>query len=164
MQIVIDDLTGQAVQTLLRQHLTDMHTIPHQPQSVHALDLAALRQPGDYLLGPFWQQQQLAGCAALKQLDASQCRNQIDAHGTVLFAARVWQPCCYNICCRLPATRGYQQLYLETGSMAFFGQPGHYTSALVLSSARLLLIICLMPTVCLWCTICLTAGLAANRL
>lgn len=117
MQIVIDDLTGQAVQTLLQQHLADMHrTSP--PQSVHALDLAALRQP-EITFWTLWQQQQLAGCAALKQLDASSAEiksmRTADPFRRQGVAAMLLQHLL-----QVAATRGYQQLYLETGSMAFF--------------------------------------------
>lgn len=117
MQIMIDDLTGPAIQALLSQHLTDMHnTSP--AESVHALDLAALRQP-EITFWTIWQQQQLAGCAALKQLDASSAEiksmRTADPFRRQGVAAMLLQHLL-----DVAQARGYQQLYLETGSMAFF--------------------------------------------
>lgn len=117
MQIIIDDLTGLAVQTLLQQHLADMHrTSP--PQSVHALDLAALRQ-SEITFWTLWQQQQLAGCGALKQLDVSSA--EIKSMRTAQpFRRQGVATLLLQHLLQVAATRGYQQLYLETGSMAFF--------------------------------------------
>ena len=44
MQIREDDLTGKKIADLLREHLENMHEIT-PPESVHALDLEALRSP-----------------------------------------------------------------------------------------------------------------------
>lgn len=117
MQIIIDDLTGPAVQTLLQQHLADMHrTSP--PQSVHALDLVALRQ-SEITFWTVWQQQQLAGCGALKQLDVSSA--EIKSMRTAQpFRRQGVAALLLQHLLDVAATRGYQQLYLETGSMAFF--------------------------------------------
>jgi putative acetyltransferase len=40
----VDDLTGPEIALLLTEHLEDMHRISPR-ESVHALDLAHLRQP-----------------------------------------------------------------------------------------------------------------------
>ncbi|WP_286787305.1 MULTISPECIES: hypothetical protein [unclassified Pseudomonas] len=45
MQIKRDDLTSPDIHALLREHLHSM-TLHSPPESIHALDLEGLRQPG----------------------------------------------------------------------------------------------------------------------
>ena len=67
LTIRIDDLRGPEIRALLEEHLAEMRR-QSPPESVHALDLAALRQPAiTFWTG--WSGGALAGCAALKQLD-----------------------------------------------------------------------------------------------
>ena len=68
MQIREDDLTGKKIADLLREHLENMHEIT-PPQSVHALDLEALRSP-DITFWAAWEGDELLGCGALKELDS----------------------------------------------------------------------------------------------
>ncbi len=68
MDIRVDDLCGPAVRELLEEHLRHMHELS-PPQSVHALDLDALRRPG-ITFWTAWSGGALAGCGALKELDA----------------------------------------------------------------------------------------------
>lgn len=64
----IDDLSGQPTRLLIARHLAGMHeTSP--PESVHALDIDGLRQPG-VTFWSVWVEDEIAGCGALKQLDA----------------------------------------------------------------------------------------------
>jgi putative acetyltransferase len=66
LAIVPDDLSGEAVQKLLAEHLADMHaTSP--PESVHALDLDGLRDPAVTFYSA-WTDEVLMGCGALKDL------------------------------------------------------------------------------------------------
>lgn len=61
-----DDLSRAAVQALLSEHLEDMYaTSP--PESVHALDLDALRAP-DISFYSAWDGETLLGCGALRDL------------------------------------------------------------------------------------------------
>lgn len=61
-----DDLSGAAVRALLEEHLEDMYaTSP--PESVHALDLDALRAP-DIAFYSAWDGDTLLGCGALRDL------------------------------------------------------------------------------------------------
>lgn len=61
-----DDLSGDAVQELLAEHLADMHaTSP--PESVHALDLDGLRDAAVTFYAA-WLDDVLMGCGALKEL------------------------------------------------------------------------------------------------
>ncbi|MBW4562180.1 MAG: GNAT family N-acetyltransferase [Mojavia pulchra JT2-VF2] len=68
LQIREDDLTGKKIADLLREHLENMHEIT-PPQSVHALDLEALRSP-DITFWTAWEGDELLGCGALKELDS----------------------------------------------------------------------------------------------
>ncbi|MCY7294970.1 GNAT family N-acetyltransferase [Alteromonas sp. a30] len=68
MKIRLDDLTHPKVIALLEEHLQDMHAVS-PPESIHALDLAGLRQP-EMRFWSMWHGDELAGCVALKQHDA----------------------------------------------------------------------------------------------
>lgn len=66
MDIRVDDLQGDAIKDLLRLHLDAMHQ-HSPPESVHALDVEALRHPSI----TFWTAYahgELLGCGALKRL------------------------------------------------------------------------------------------------
>ncbi len=122
-QIRPDDLQGPEIAALLAAHMADMQaTSP--PESVHALDLAALRQP-EIRFWTLWHQADstapatLAGCIALKQLDTW--------HGEIK-STRVDPSCRGHGYGRLLVKHllaearqsGLKRVSLETGSMAFF--------------------------------------------
>jgi putative acetyltransferase len=67
LKIKLDDLSGPAIVQLLRAHLQNLAAIS-PPESMHALDLNALRKP-DITFWSVWEGQELAGCGALKELD-----------------------------------------------------------------------------------------------
>jgi putative acetyltransferase len=117
MDIRLDDLRHPAVVALLQEHLDWMHrTSP--PESVHALDVDALRRP-DISFWTIWEDDVLAGCGALRQLDAR--------HGEVK-SMRTAQTCLRRgVAARMldhvlaeARRRGYARLSLETGSMDYF--------------------------------------------
>ena len=63
MQIKVDDLIDGEVIALLEEHLADMYaTSP--PESVHALDTSALKDPAITFYS-CWKNDTLLGCAAL---------------------------------------------------------------------------------------------------
>ena len=68
MEIRVDDLRGAAIIDLLQLHLRSV-ALHSPPESIHALDLAALRKP-DITFWSVWQHDDLLGCGALKALDA----------------------------------------------------------------------------------------------
>lgn len=68
--IRVDDVRGDAVIDLLRQHLDHMRAIS-PPESVHALDLDALRAPA-VTFWSVWAGDELAGVGALKALSESE--------------------------------------------------------------------------------------------
>jgi len=63
-----DDLTGDAIRALVIEHLTHMRSLS-PAESVHALDVAAMREPGVTMFTA-WNDRTLGGMAALKRLDA----------------------------------------------------------------------------------------------
>ena len=117
MEIVVDDLSGGAVHELLREHLRNMH-LHSPPESVHALDLEGLRQPG-ITFWTVWEGGELLGCGALKELDA--------AHGEIksmrTAAAHLRKGVGRRMLAHIVAEarqRGYRRVSLETGSAEAF--------------------------------------------
>lgn len=113
MQIVEDDLTGDAVAALLNEHLTGMRQ-HSPPESVHALDLAGLRSPG-ITFWTAWDGEQLLGCGALKELDEQ--HGEIKSMRTA--QAHVGKGVASAILSKLmqeAIRRSYRRLSLETGS------------------------------------------------
>lgn len=68
LRIVADDLTGPEILALLQLHLDDMHRWS-PPESVHAMPAERLRQP-DVTFFSAWDGDTLAGCGAIKHLEA----------------------------------------------------------------------------------------------
>src|SRR5262245_49903532 len=66
MRIKIDDLEHPAIHALLNEHLQNMHQLS-PPESVHALGLEKLREPG-MTFWTAWEDDVLVGCGALKEL------------------------------------------------------------------------------------------------
>lgn len=117
MQICEDDLTGQQIANLLQEHLDDMHaTTP--PESIHALDLEALRSPG-ITFWSAWEGAALLGCGALKELDTNS--GEIKSMRTARAYRRkgVASKILEHII-KEANQRAYQRLYLETGSFPAF--------------------------------------------
>lgn len=113
MRIVEDDLSGDEVIRLLREHLDSM--IRHSPPgSVHALDLDGLRA-NDVTFWCTWQGELLLGCCALREIDAThgelKSMRTADGHRRKGVARAMLQHV-VNECC----SRGYSRLSLETGS------------------------------------------------
>ena len=117
MDIERDQIRDPAVVTLLREHLADMHrTSP--PESVHALDVDALKHPSV----SFWVAREdghVLGCAALKELDSS--HGEIKSMRTATSARKrgVAKSLLTHVVTQAKE-KGYTRLSLETGSFAFF--------------------------------------------
>lgn len=117
MKITEDDLLGSDVIQLLEEHLLYMQaTSP--PESVHALDLEALRS-NDITFWSVRQGDQLLGCGALKTLDT--LSGEIKSMRTVKNHLRkgVASKLLQHII-DIAERRGYLHLFLETGSMEAF--------------------------------------------
>lgn len=117
MHIRLDDLSGPEIRALLEEHLQNMHSIS-PPESVHALDLHALRAPG-ISFWTAWSGKELLGCGALKQLDRR--HGEIKSMRTATAHRRngVAQAVLEHIIAEA-TKRNYATLSLETGSQAEF--------------------------------------------
>ena len=113
MNIIIDDVTHPAVLALLEEHLADMHAFS-PPESVHALDHDELRR-SDVTFWTAWEGDELLGCGALKELDAT--HGEIKSMRTSRRQLRrgVGAAILEHIIA-VARERGYARLSLETGS------------------------------------------------
>ena len=121
MEIKRDDLTGSAIQELLRQHLTNMHE-HSPPESVHALPIEELRKP-NITFWSIWNGPEVLGCGALKELNPH--HGEIKSMRTAVAHRRK------GVAAKLLAhmldeakRRNYSRVSLETGSMEAF-TPAH---------------------------------------
>jgi putative acetyltransferase len=117
IQIRVDDLRGAAIIDLLQLHLRSV-ALHSPPESIHALDLAALRKP-DITFWSAWRDDDLLGCGALKALDPG--------HGEIKSMRTVPRHLRKGVAAVLlghiideATRRRYGRLSLETGSMAAF--------------------------------------------
>jgi putative acetyltransferase len=117
MLIRVDDLTGLEIRALLEEHLRSMYELS-PPESVHALDLAALRRP-EITFWTAWSNRALVGCGALKELDPA--HGEVKSMRTASAHRRegVGRAMLEHIIAEARA-RNYVRLSLETGSMAAF--------------------------------------------
>ncbi len=117
MDIKLDDLTGTEVGELVMGHLQGM-TLHSPPESIHALDLEALRKP-EITFWSAWEERELAGCGALKELDAHhgeiKSMRTSSSHLRKGVAKRILEHIIEEA-----KARGYRRLSLETGSMDAF--------------------------------------------
>jgi len=116
-EIRVDDLRGSEIAALLAEHLECAAKVT-PAKSRHALDLDRLRQP-EITFWSVWQGQELAGCGALKELDAAhgeiKSMRTATAHLRKGVAAAVLQHIIDEA-----KRRGYRRLSLETGSVEYF--------------------------------------------
>lgn len=113
MEIRIDDLTGEETRALIAHHHAQMHA--NTPtESVHALDLEALRAP-DLTVWSAWIEGRIAGVAALKQLDDR--RGELKSFRTAdAFLGRGVARALLRRIVAGATDRGLTSLWLETGS------------------------------------------------
>jgi len=117
MLIREDDLRGPEIAKLLGDHLDDM--AKHSPpESVHALDLEALRGP-ENTFWTVWDDSTLLACAALKELDPThgeiKSMRTVPAHRGKGVASFMLEHIINE-----GHKRAYERLSLETGSMQAF--------------------------------------------
>ena len=117
MDIRLDDLRGPEIRALLEEHLRNMHEIS-PPESVHALDLDALRHPS-ITFWSVWSGAGLLGCGALKELDRThgevKSMRTASAHRRKGVARAVLEHIVTEA-----RIRSYLRLSLETGSQPAF--------------------------------------------
>lgn len=117
MQIRSGQLEHPEVIALLREHLQGMAELS-PPQSIHALDLDALKHPRISFWSA-WDEAELLGCGALKRLD--------DGHGEIKSMRTAGRHRRRGVAAAMlehllqeAARHGYRRLSLETGSMEGF--------------------------------------------
>jgi putative acetyltransferase len=117
LQIRIDDLAGPEIAALLREHLESVARLS-PPESVHALDLQALRAP-EVTFWTVWQSSELVGCGALKELDPrhGEIKSMRTASGHLRKGVA---SALIDHILDVARRRGYGRLSLETGSMEAF--------------------------------------------
>lgn len=117
LEIKIDDLSGDQVARLIGEHLQSME-LHSPPESIHALNLDKLKKP-DITFWSVWEQEELLGCGALKELNAH--------HGEIKSMRTSSQHLKKGVARKLmeyiiqeAKRRGYRRLSLETGPMEAF--------------------------------------------
>lgn len=113
IDIRLDDLRGPEIAELLEAHLNHMRAIS-PPESVHALDLDALRAP-EITFWTIWQDEDtLIGCGALRELDKR--HGEIKSMHTIrsLRGKGLGRRMLTHIIGEA-TRRGYKRLSLETG-------------------------------------------------
>lgn len=121
MEIRVDDLSGREIAQLLQEHLRSMF-LHSPPDSVHALDLEALRKP-EITFWTVWHDSELLGCGALKELAAQ--HGEIKSMRTA--AAHLRKGVAAGLMRHIlgeAKRRPYRRLSLETGSGEAFA-PAH---------------------------------------
>lgn len=113
MNIRVDNLTHPEVIGLIRLHLQGMSQ-HSPPESVHALGIEALRKP-EITFWSVWDQSQLMGCGALKQLDAKHGEIKSMRTATEHLRKGVAAGLMWHIL-EEAKRRSYRRLSLETGS------------------------------------------------
>ncbi len=117
MEIVIDDLSGGEVIQLLEEHLAEMHaTSP--PESVHALDVNALRS-SEITFFSGWIGNELKGCLAIKRLNPTHIELKSMRTTSASRKSGVASKLLKHVL-NVAIDQGYQKVSLETGSEDFF--------------------------------------------
>jgi putative acetyltransferase len=117
MEIIVDDLRGPEIAAFLEEHIQEMRAVS-PPESTHALDLAGLRQSA-ITFWTCWHEGAIAGCCALKCLDAVHGEVKSMRTSRALRRSGVGARLLEHLI-RESQTRGFRRLSLETGAMSFF--------------------------------------------
>lgn len=117
MDIRVDDLSGSEIIELLQEHLRCMERVS-PPESRHALNLDGLRRP-DITFWTLWSGSELAGCGALKELNAQHAEVKSMRTAYAYQKQGVASKMLQHIIDEAKR-RGYRRLSLETGSMEYF--------------------------------------------
>ncbi len=117
LDVRLDDLSDPRIADFLEQHLRDMRAVS-PPESKHALDLDGLRRP-DIRFWSAWLDGELAGCVALRRLDAH--HGELKSMRTAPQLRR--QGLARNLLLHVleqARAAGLRRVSLETGAMPFF--------------------------------------------
>jgi putative acetyltransferase len=117
VKIVQDDLSGPEIAAFLQEHVDEMFSIT-PAENAYALDLDGLRRP-EITFWSVYDGDELVGCGALKALDdqhaelksmRTKASRQRGGIATQLLEHIIAEA----------RSRGFTQLYLETGTAEFF--------------------------------------------
>lgn len=115
--VKVDDLQGSEIAALLCEHLRSLSEVS-PPESMHALNLEQLRRP-DITFWSVWDGANLAGCGALKEIEAG--HGEIKSMRTVRdYLRKGVGSLVLDTIIAEAKQRGYRRLSLETGSGAEF--------------------------------------------
>jgi putative acetyltransferase len=113
LTIRVDDLSGAAIQALLAFHQADA-IAQSPPGTSYALDLSGLMTP-DITVWTAWRGDDLAGCVALKEMNAYQ--GELKSMRTAPdFVRQGVAGALLDFVVEVARARGYQTLCLETGT------------------------------------------------
>jgi putative acetyltransferase len=112
LRIELDDLSRVAVLRLLEEHLRNMYELS-PPEKVFAFDASKLKAP-DVTFWTAWNGEYLLGCAALKEISATQGEIKSMRTPTSLRKTGAGRALLNHII-DVARSRGYHALYLETG-------------------------------------------------
>ena len=117
MRIEVDDVSSPQVLALLAEHLRSMHELSPQ-EYVFAFDAKKLRAPG-VTFWTAWKDEVLLGCVALKELSLTEGELKSMRTPERLRGKGVGRTLLNHVL-QVARERGYQQLFLETGSHPAF--------------------------------------------
>lgn len=113
----LDDLTGEPTRALIARHLEGMRA--HSPaESVHALEIDKLRST-DISFWSVWTGDDIAGCGALKRLDARRGELKSMRVADAFLGRGIGRALLQHLMAEA-RERGMQSLWLETGSSSAF--------------------------------------------
>ncbi|QDU27300.1 putative N-acetyltransferase YsnE [Anatilimnocola aggregata] len=112
-----DDVSSPAVIELLLDHLRNCQ-LATPPESTHALNLDGLRRP-EITLWTIWSGPNLAGCGALKHLDAQHAEIKSMRTAPNFLRQGIAAAMLQHLLAQAQL-RGYSRVSLETGAMAYF--------------------------------------------
>src|SRR5262245_35927766 len=113
----IDDLSGAPTRALIARHLAGMHAAS-PPERVHAFGIDKLRHP-DVTFWSTWIGDEIAGCGALKRLDAERGEIKSMRVADAFLGRGIGRAVLEHLVAEAQA-RGMRSLWLETGSSAPF--------------------------------------------
>ena len=117
MHIRVDDLSGPEIHALLQEHLQSMIELS-PAESMHALDIEALRRP-EITFWTLWHNGELLGCGALKELDSQHAEIKSMRTASAHLRKGVARKLLTHIL-EVAESRSYRRLSLETGSQEAF--------------------------------------------
>lgn len=122
MRIIEDDLTGEAIQELLRIHAEGM-LISSPEGACHFFDLAGLQAP-EVTVWSIWDGDALAGCGAIREIDSGHGEVKSMRTAEAHLGKGVGRQMLQHII-DTGRSRGYERISLETGSTPQFDAAIH---------------------------------------